>query len=1021
VGVSDVELVHIPIIQGMSEAADSKLLPNGLFASIKNARFLKDGRLGLRAGYALADAGALPDAFDATARIVPSDGKDALVYSNKRLYSMRSGSSAAGWLTKTRDKLIGPDAPTRRTLFREDVIDGPTACAAYGTGLPDAILAFVFVRTTGASTKELILSIVGYESNREERREVVTSSVSAEQAHVLVVSQYICVIWKDGTNLKFRAWDATTSAWLGAAVNTRTTLTNPGYIAVSAFDGTNFLVASYVSPNLRISKVSATTGAEAATLDYNIGAVTNFPAISGESSEGVWLAWADSTNNQVMVAACNTSLVSTLAGTQLLLAVAPSYIFGQPTISRIDATNRRIFFTAFNATAGQEAEVVSSRPVSTTAITASTSTLRGLSLAGHVFTEGGRNFLVAVNGEVLLDKTYFLLDVSEDMMVLGTATIAIRAEWARSIAARYTKTGTAIHLSTLCQPAAGQWVHGTLVIARGDVDTSVLYGLDHTALDFNGRATFLCRQAHGHIWASGGLARTYDGGAAFEAGPLEIPQIYSVGTAGGGAGAFVAGTYKYVAIHEVVTARGHVLQSGTSPPFSSTLGGAAGTMRVYFKRYNLSQRQPATNYASSAFAVRTRFYRTELNGSTYYLVTQSGSEYSQAPGASPTLYDDVIPDATLINNQRLPTQVGSLLPNATPPAFRHAAVGDGRLALGGLENPRMVRWSKLFVQDEGPHFAQSETFERPVDEDVVGVAFMDGRWFAFSATAVYETGGDGPDDTGVGTFAPWRKLPGDVGCSNRRSIIETSAGVFFQAAPGQLWIIPRGGSAPSWVGQPVRGQLTTNPVIRSAVVLTEEQLVQFACVTDETDAPSGGIVINYDLRAGAWLVDAPTLTVVSVGYLGAKPARLARSGTTQKTPRVLSAGTYIDDGDIVPVNITYILDTGAIRPFGPIGFGRIIALQILGEFLAAEPGTMSISASYDNGASFLFTTSFTFTGCTVGEQFVRECCFPRQKAEQIVLRITCAPAGTAGLVLNAFTLSVAPRAGGPRLAAASRK
>jgi len=82
---------------------------------------------------------------------------------------------------------------------------------------------------------------------------------------------------------------------------------------------------------------------------------------------------------------------------------------------------------------------------------------------------------------------------------------------------------------------------------------------------------------------------------------------------------------------------------------------------------------------------------------------------------------------------------------------------------------------------------------------------------------------------------------------------------------------------------------------------------------------------------------------------------------------------------------------------------------------------MSVFVSYDNGISFASSLGFTFTGCTVGEPFVREFCFSRQKAEQIMLRITCASAGTAGLVLNAFTLSVAPRAGGPRLAAASRK
>jgi len=1017
--VSDVELVHIPIIQGMSEAADSKLLPNGLFASIKNARFLKDGRLGLRSGYALAPAGALPDAFDATARIVPSDGKDAIIYSNKRLYSMRSDTAAAGWITKTRDKLIGPDAPTRRTLFREDSIEGPTACAVVGANTTAAVMGFVFIRTTGASAKELILSIVGYASNREERREVVASGANIEQAHVVAAGNLLCVVWKDGANLKFRSWDTATSAWSGAAANTRASIDNR--IAVSAWLPDRILVASYLDPNLRISLVNASTGAEVTTLDYNIGTVAVTPAVSGVSGEGIWLAW-DTGASQVRVAACNSALTSTLASTLVFTGGGVTSSYGQPTISRIDATNRRIFFTEFSNAAGLQFEAIRSNTVSTTALTGGGSSLFGLTLASHAFAEDGRNFLVGVNGQSLLDKTYFLLDVSEDLMTT-TATVAIRAEWARSIAARYSgSTGSIRNLSTLCNPATGQWVHGTLVIARGDVDTSVLYGLDYTSLDFTGRATFLCRQVHGHILASGGIARIYDGGAAYEAGLLEVPQIHDVVSTAGGGGGFVAGVYKYIALHEVVTARGHVLQSGTSAPFSKTLVGAAGTMTVACKRYNLSQRQPATNYAASAFAIRTRIYRTDLNGSTYYLVTESGVEYSQGPATGPASLADTIPDITLINRQRLPTQVGSLLPNATPPAFRHATVGDGRLVLGGLENPRIVRWSKLFVQDEGPHFADDRTFERPLDEDVVGVAFMDGRWFAFSATAVYETGGDGPDDTGVGTFAPWRKLPGDVGCSNRRSIIETSAGVFFQAAPGQLWIIPRGGSAPSWVGQPVRGQLTTNPIIRGAVVLYEEQLVQFACVTDESDTPAG-IVINYDIRAGAWLIDTPFSTVVSVGYLGAKPARLSRTGSAQKTPRVLSAGTYIDAGDIVPVNITYTLDTGAIRPFGPIGFGRIITLQILGEFLATEPGALGIDVSYDNGLSFAFndSTSFTFTGCTVGEQFVREFCFPRQKAEQIVLRITCASAGTAGLVLNAFTLSVAPRTGGPRLAAASRK
>ena len=72
----------------------------------------------------------------------------------------------------------------------------------------------------------------------------------------------------------------------------------------------------------------------------------------------------------------------------------------------------------------------------------------------------------------------------------------------------------------------------------------------------------------------------------------------------------------------------------------------------------------------------------------------------------------------------------------------------------------------------------------------------------FTKTRIYVVEGDGPLDTGAGSFVGPNLISSAFGCIERRSVISTSRGVYFLAACG-LCLLDRGLSV-QVVGDPVR-------------------------------------------------------------------------------------------------------------------------------------------------------------------------------------------------------------------------
>src|SRR6185436_13549388 len=153
--------------------------------------------------------------------------------------------------------------------------------------------------------------------------------------------------------------------------------------------------------------------------------------------------------------------------------------------------------------------------------------------------------------------------------------------------------------------------------------------------------------------------------------------------------------------------------------------------------------------------------------------------------------------------------------------------------------------------------------------------------------------------------------------------------------------LPRDGSPPVWIGQPVRDTLVDYPTVTSATLVTKEQLVCFTCNN------SGGTdsrIVCYDLRAKTWIVDefaSSTPITAACSYNGRLAILSAGIVYTEKTS--LTPGTFIEHG----------LTTGTINEFGS-GWGKYCSWGLVGEYRG--DCDLYCRVSYDDGKSYTTMT-----------------------------------------------------------------
>lgn len=1000
--------LDFPITGGVQQGVDPRVAPPVLTGA-KNVRMLKAGRSGKRRGYEA--LGNNPSANLSAVRGAIAGVRDSrVVFAGDKFYAYSA--SLNTWRTSLETDYPAVAAPTRVPVARQRKIDNDVDGAQAGT-----FRAFVYT-ATGVGTYVVVLDQNGHEISRQ----LVTTD-TGPQVQVRALGANFVIIWTTsaGTAIKNRILTISSpTISLGSVVTVANMSPGNQPFQTAEYSSTEYLLTYYSDPNIVIARCDGAS--ITATRNHNIGAgLFPYLAVNGEnqgSSEGIWVAWRLSAPS-VSYAVMNNALNATTLGTTVIDTTAG--ILGWPTITREGvSTQRRIAWSRRVTTAAAETEEIMHRAwtIAGGGI-ATTETLPGYLLASQAFTYGGRAYVIASSSFLDFDRTYVLLCLT---LTSGSTTIRGRriAEACRGQAARYDTALLPPRLPGMLV-SSSQFSFPALVIVNSGVtdaegSTALEWSLDAVRFDFDSADACVPVVANDAITWGAGVVLSFDGTSMLEATPLEQSMIHSVVT--GTSGSLGTGTYLYKTVNVFRNGRGQVVRGAPSPAFSvSFSSGAANHAVLSIKRYNSHFRKAHVLDDSGVSSIATEVYRTAANGSTYYLdqVIQTSSE----PATGPLSATSTLPDASLTAKQVLYSQVGDASVNSPAPPFRYAATMADRLFVGGVEISNQVRWSKRFILNEGISWSDSGDFIGVIPDTVTGVAALDGQWFAFTASAVYVAGGDGPADDGSGApFSAFSQVPSATGCTNAKSIVVGPVQVFYQGRDDRLYAIPRGGGAPSPVSE-IQDYLTSYPRISGAALVPQEAAAPLVVFGAADSAGTAGAVIVYDTEHNAWGLDTYSAGLTSVIYGVARFANtvglLTLNVLAFKISQQSAAGVYSDNAGGSGIVQEWI--TSSISVFGAAGWGRYKTVTIVGEHRGNCDLTLSISN--DDGKTYSQVKTWTITG-TAGDTIERQLMISRPRGSSIRLKLATDSNTTEGFVLNSFTIEHEQAAGTLRLGSGNR-
>ncbi|HKY41382.1 MAG TPA: hypothetical protein VJN18_35860 [Polyangiaceae bacterium] len=446
-----------------------------------------------------------------------------------------------------------------------------------------------------------------------------------------------------------------------------------------------------------------------------------------------------------------------------------------------------------------------------------------------------------------------------------------------------------------------------------------------------------------------------DAQGAYEGGFVQAPVITATAS---GTGNLTSGiVYTYSAVYYSIDANGLIERSAPASPITvSTVGSGTTEQTISLSMLSLGMR-----------VVRCELYRSTAESPSILQLVNS-VDTSPASDVSETVtFVDGYADSDVAQNKTLYTQIGQELPASQFPACSFATQGGSRLLCAGGFNGKVGHFSKLFRPHICPEFADDDAFRVSLPADWTGATYCD-NWVGFTREGIYIIAGDGPDDAGVGAFAPAARLPYNLGCVDWRSVVATDAGVFFQSARG-LELLPRGNGQPQSMDW-VQGTLEAYPIITAARAFYSgsagEQTVQFCCVADE--AATTGVIVTYDLTFKAWSVDTFGADYPATFLADWQGERVTAPGTMTVGPngashwhpfRVEDSG-FDDNGLSVPM----LVRTGDVRPWGTFGHGVINRVGLLGELRSAC--TLNLGKVTDKGTGH--TAQRVYTAAGVGSE-----------------------------------------------------
>lgn len=992
--------IEIPFNGGQNEGADRAMLESGELRALINGRLTRDGRIEMRPQYT-------------ALTMTPGGGStltaaDLMTYKGRLLISSSLGGSV---LTKPSrlSTYVSPSAGIWETVpvgafpsFSEirGVWQNPSGSAARQFDLAYANGQLAVVQTDDSNVCTIVRLLVdGTELSRQQISPVSSGRV------VACGNTFVLVTRSTAGSMVARTFDTTSTAdtFSGSTTLEATVATGTTHWDLAPVTGTTDYLITYPRTASSSHRLRRYTVAHAvvATLDRAWVSTGGDLACLGASTSVAMLAVIDGNNLELF--ALNGSLVQTATVTRSITAGlrAPGLSTG---------INAASYTLLYNDATNAYAEHGTIATLSSTVASGAAPNLRSASKPVSVATgtTDGEVYAIATvraggnTGAAFVFNTTAIYNAIFPAYVQGTWDYGIAAPLDIHNAA---DTGGRSSIAT-----DGTYYYCLSGYQRGlEIGSTGPGGLRLMRIEREFRRQSV--EAGGVLYIAGGAPASWDGAIMSACSFTDVPAITATSQDAAGSQTLL-GAYRYALTYEYIDATGSVSRSAPSESLAVTLTGANN-------RAILTVTIPRGAKSGLGISAKVVVWRANPSDSVFYRVAESGDLANLATDVRTTINDGVA-DTTAETREVLYIQSQKPTPNVAPQPCKFIARGQDRLIVGGLPDARAVALSQQFFPGEPVEFASPNSIAHTLrlPDEVTAVACPSEQFVAFTADAVYAITGAGPQRNGTGEFLPPRLLTADVGCVDWRSVVDTTRGLFFQAADDKIFVL--GGQGAEWIGQPVRDTLALYPNIIGSAYCSFTHTVVFACADD---ALTSGAFLIYDLRKGVWSQDDLTTGRAIVAYLG-RTAYINSSGAVFVENSAIGTG--------VAGSLTMSVRTGSLRPFGALGYGDIHKVQLLGTFL----GNCTVEGfiSYDDGKTWTSMGSVSVssantalgnpvTGAALasGDPIALEWAPSRGACERFALRFDVSvTADTGAMRLHAMSLTVEGTPGPARLNAGSR-
>jgi hypothetical protein len=932
--------ITIPFGSGVREDVDPLVMPQGGLKRVENLRLTKEGRLALRKGYTSLGVTSFTDGTGNTT-FVPTD---LMAYGDRLL--------AAGCIT-------GGTVP-------EDLYEY-------------AALSLRKWRPTDNEGETRLNPVTGVRNVGR----VPSQSASVTVCDVAATNGAACLVWQDGSDTNVHVFDPATDTTI--IVNTIPNMSAPrvigsdGVFYIFGIVGTAVVRASFDrTVNSQVSSTStiiASTGAAISCMDASLS-----------EDGGMVVAAARNATPAVTIRRLNSAAITLQTITGPAVTLNSLAVFGQAARVHLVAVE-----TADSHVDLYTYEVAGGTLENTTLNLASgvaTGRQPGICLTGTLadllitfqHTTNRTVYQVRLDPSThgtFTDRQWDGIQL-QSKPVKTTATEAFGGTFADSSSATTNFVGIVGRArSTATEMVAAVTDKGVAVITAAsalphiakDTSTGKYYRVrlvdDPDGRTFPVVSELLINDTgrrqtatiDNSLYIASGAPQIFGGRQLVEAGFLNRPRIVSA-TASNSTGSLTSNTlYTLAVTFEWYDEQARFHTSEPSDVVEVTMNGTDDAIAVVVVG-PLSLRCNATNQAYGG-AVKVVIWRSlaapdkQLHRDATTTITPG--TFGASVTINLTQSDVALEDEAIIYTQGASGARSGPNPFVSPQPCRYLYPSGDKITSGGLPQDSQIQESRSAFPNEPITWAENLGGLSSAPERVLEVARLDERRIAWTARAIFEWGGEGLDINGVGDLGFARRLPSPGGlyggADGWRSIVETAVGIFFQLAADSIYLLPRGGGAPVFIGKPVQDTLASYPVITSATYLKTEQLVCFTC---NDSGATDSVILVHDLESQQWFVDTDTTALLAACEYQGRLVILRSNNTIEQQDAAHPPSSFL----------TALIETGTLYPAGQGGDMQLDEIQLFAEYRG--PCNVVLSLSYDDGQTYPVSLTKALTGLTVG-------------------------------------------------------